>query len=190
MAKFEVVKLGFFVSSYLTTYEWSKEIFMEHLSDRENPDGRILLNLRDYLVKYIKTFDNVNFLVTSEIKEIFPNGTMKGLIGNINRKEADIVVQPFLNDELSSKFVDFSYPFEMLSATFMTQMPEYKPQILGILQTFSWSLWISILLILIVKFLLYYISFKNKYSLDKVSLHTFAVLVRQSSIVKPSTTTE
>ena len=37
---------------------------------------------------------------------------------------------------------------------------------------------------------MYYASFKSKYSLDKVSLHTFAVLLRQSSILKPSTTTE
>ena len=190
MAKFEEVKLGFFVSSYLTTYEWSKEIFMEHLSDRENADGRILLNLRDYLVKYTKTFNRVYITDSSENEKIFPNGTLKGLIGNISRKEIDIAVQPFLNDELNAKFVDFSYPFELISATFVTQMPEYKPKVLGILQTFSWPLWISILLTLIAMTLLFNLSFRNKYSLDKISLHTFAILLRQSFILIPSTTAE
>ena len=69
-------------------------------------------------------------------------------------------------------------------------MPEYKPEILGILKTFSWQLWIAITLILILISLLYYTNFKNKYTLDKVLLHTFAVLLRQSSIIQPSTTAE
>ena len=190
MAKPEVVKLGFLVPSHLMSHELSEETFMTHLSDKKNSDGKILLDFVDYLIKYTKTFDKVYFLVSKEIPKILPNGTLKGFIGNINRKEVDIAVQPFINDELKAKFVDFSYPFRLISATFVTQMPEYKPEVLGILRTFSWPLWIFILLILIAMSLIYYISFKNKYSFHKVSLHTFAVLLRQTSILKPSTTTE
>ena len=186
MPKLQVVKLGFYVYNEMT----SEEILKDHLLDKINPYGRILLNLRDYLVKYTKTFDKAYILSSSETKKIFPNGTLQGLIRNVSRKEIDIAVQPFLQDELSAKFADFSYPFELLSGTFITQMPEYKPEVLGILKTFSWPLWISVFLILIAMSLLYYTSFKSKYSLDKVSFHSFAVLLRQSSILKPSKTPE
>ena len=186
MPKLQVVKLGFYVYNEMT----SEEILKDHLLDKINPYGRILLNLRHYLVKYTKTFDKAYILSSSETKKIFPNGTLQGLIRNISQKEIDIAVQPLLQDELSAKFVDFSYPFELLSGTFITQMPEYKPEVLGILKTFSWPLWISVFLILIAMSLLYYTSFKSKYSLDKVSFHSFAVLLRQSSILKPSKTPE
>ena len=189
MAKLQAVKLGYIVPQKVISGGFSKKVLMDYLSDVEQPYGRILLTLRDYLVKNTKTFENVYILLSTGSK-VFPNGTLKGLIEKINRKEVDIAVQPFANNELRAKFVDFSYPFELLSGTFVTQMPEYKPEVLGILRTFSCSLWISILLTLIALSLLYYAGFKSKYSLDKVSLHTFAVLLRQSSIIKPSTTVE
>ena len=187
MAKPQVVKLAFLVSSRMMSGGLSEKILLEHLSDEDNPYGRILLNLVAYLVKYTKIFDKADILASSERTDLYPNGTLEGLIGNISRKEVDIAVQPFLTDEEDAKFVDFSYPFEMLSATFMTRMPEYKPEPLGILRTFSCPLWIVILLILIAMSLLYYNYFESKYSLDKVSLHTLAILLRQSSILKPST---
>ena len=189
MAKNQVVKLGYIFSSKMISGGFSEKILIDYLSGETEPYGRILLNLREYLVKYTKTFEKV-YILPSEENKIFHNGTLKGVIANISRKEIDIAVQPFPNDELRANFVDFTYPFELLSGTFVTQMPEYKPEVQGIFRTFSLPLWISILLIFITLSLLYYISFKSNYSLDKISLHTFAVLLRQSSILKPSTMAE
>ena len=132
MAKSQVVKLGFYVSPELT----SEKMIMDYLSDKMNLYGRILFSLRDYLVKYTKTFDKAYILTSSEDEKIFPNDSLEGLKRSVNQKEMDIAVQPFLQYELREKFVDFSYSFEMLSATFMTHIPE-SPEVLGILKTFS-----------------------------------------------------
>ena len=87
--------------------------------------------------------------------------------------------------ESNLKIADFSYPFQMTSATFAIRKPEYKPEVFGILKTFSWQLWIAIFSILITMSIVYYVGFKRKYPLDKVLIHTSAVLLRQSSILKP-----
>ena len=54
MAKPQVVKLGFLASSKLFSLGISEETIMDYLLSKSNLYGRILLNLDDYLVKYIK----------------------------------------------------------------------------------------------------------------------------------------
>ena len=94
----------------------------------------------------------------------------------ITEGEIDMTALPVIMNE---------FPFQMLSAAFVIRKPEYKPEIFGILKTLPWSLWMTILLFLIVMSLIYYRVFKKNYTLDKVSFYTFAVLLRQSSILKP-----
>ena len=67
----------------------------------------------------------------------------------LSTREIDLTVQTSIIHESSMNTVDFSYPFEMLSAAFVIQKPEYKPEVFGILKTFSWQLWITIFSILI-----------------------------------------
>ena len=119
MAKSHVVKLGFIASRKLISIGISTRRIRVYLSSKRNLYGRILLILANYLVEYTKTFDKVYILASLVNKEAYLNGTFNGLIGNVSRKEIDIGVGPFYNDELRAEFVDFSYPFELLSATFM-----------------------------------------------------------------------
>ena len=134
MAKPQVVKVGLYVPREFA----SEKMLIDYTSDKKNLYGRILLNFRDYLVNCTKTFDKTYILTSSKNEKIFPYRAMEGLIKNVNRKEIDIAVQPFLQGKLSEEFVDFLYSFEMLFETFMTPMPEYEAQVLGILKTFSW----------------------------------------------------
>lgn len=142
------------------------------------------MTLAEYLVTHSNTFKDASLVLSTHRSGIFLNGTLTGLIGSINRSEVDIAVQPLPMNELSTKVVDFVYPYELYSGTFMTKKPDYKPQMFGILQTFSLPLWIAIISIIIAMSLIYYAAWKHKYSFDKIMLHVFAVFFRQSSILR------
>ena len=99
--------------------------------------GRILLTLGKYLVKYSKVFDKTYIKVTEEDGVTLPNGTLLGLKRLLSTEEIDIGVQSTIMLEANMKVPDFAYPFQMLSATFIIRKPGYKPEVLGILKTFS-----------------------------------------------------
>ena len=181
-----IVKLGF----YVKPTHMDRENLMPYISADKNMYGRILLTLKEYLEKNSKIFNETQIIVTGEKNAVLPNGTLKGLKRLINAGEIDIAVQPILIYESNMKIMDFAYPFEMLSAVFVIQKPDYKPEVLGILKTFSWQLWTAIFLTLIVMSTACYVGFKRKYPLDKILLHTSAIFLRQSSIFKLSSKSE
>ena len=185
-----IVNLGFYIPSSILYHARSSEEIMQDISDNKNMYGRILLTLDEYLVNFSKIFNESRMKITGEISTVFPNGTLKGLKRFISTGVIDIAVEPTIMREPNIKIADFAYPFQMLSATFVIRKPEYKPELLGILKTFSWHLWIAIFSFLMAISIVYYIGFKKKYPLNKVLLHTFAVLLRQSSILKPSSMAE
>ena len=115
---------------------------------------------------------------------------MEGLTEMIDHSEINIDVQQVNMDDSSMEATDFSNPYQLISATFVIQKPEYKPHIFGILQNFSWPLCITIFSILITMSLVYYVSLKKRCLLDKVPFHTFAILLRQNLILKPFPMTE
>ena len=180
MEKLQSVKLGFYVPYDILDNASSSEDIIQYMTDGENMYGRILLTLADYLQKYSKVFEEPEIKITAEDSAILPNGTLKGFKRFINTGEIDIAVEPTIIYETNMKIADFSYPFQMFSATFVIRKPEYEPEVLGILKTFSWQLWIAIFSILIAMSIIYYVGFKKKYPLDKFILHTFAVLLRHN----------
>ena len=185
-----IVKIGFYVYPTDMDDASSFEDLMPYISSKENMYGRILLTMKEYLEKYSKVFDETQIIITGETSAVLPNRTLKGLKRMLSTREIDIAVQSVIINEPNLKIADFSYPFEMLSAAFVIQKPEYKPEVFGILKTFSWQLWIATFSILIAMSIVYYVCFKNKSPLDQVLFHTFAVLLRQSSILKPSSMAE
>ena len=101
----------------------------EFLLFKLNPHGRILLCLKRYL-EFTKIFDRIDIDMIFEADKIFVNGSVSGLIGKINRSEADVGVTPIvMNDESTGK-VDFCYPFKFGDLSFVTRKPNYVPQIL------------------------------------------------------------
>ena len=78
----------------------------------------------------------------------------------------------------------------MFSATFVIRKIEFKPEVLGTLKIFSWQLWIAVFSILIAMSIVYYISFKKKFPLNKTLLHALSILLQQSSILKTCSVTE
>ena len=157
---------------------------MDFLSRKYNINGRIFLTLIDYLVTYSHTYDKADMRFTTEINAIFPNGTRRGLTEMLRRQEIDIVAFPTVDTEESAD-IDFVYPFQLVSATFVTLKQEYKPEIFSIYGNFSWQLWLTILTVLMGMFLVHCVCLKKNHSLSRVSLHVFAVLLRQGSTLRP-----
>lgn len=162
-------------------------LFTHLLTSKTNVQGRMLYTLADYFVRYTKMFRSARFQMVFEADAIFENGTAaSGLIKRINASTVNIGVLSKEMDEKAAAAVNFAYPYRLSSQTFVIQKPEYKPQLFGILQTFSSSVWVTILLTFFAMLLVYYLILKNKYPFKKILLHVFAILLRQSSIITPS----
>ena len=98
--------------------------------------GRVLLALGQYL-EHTNKFGRIFACITNQPPGIFPNGTLRGILGMVNRSELDIDVTQVFCNEFTMETVDFSYPYKISDFTFVTFKPEYKPHIFGIFQTFS-----------------------------------------------------
>ena len=158
MEKFQIVKLGFYVPYDILDRTNSVQDILQYISGGKNMYGRILLTLTEYLEKCTKVFDETQIKITAEDSAILPNGTLKGFKRFINTGEIDIAVEPTIISESNMKIANFSYPFQMFSATFVIRKPEYKPEVLGILKIFSWQFWIAVISILIATSIVHYIS--------------------------------
>ena len=159
---------------------------MNYLTKSFNFGSSLIMTLIDYLVKYSKKIDQFTLSINVEPNRIYPNGTLTGLLRKINQSRIDIGIIPFIMDKKTTEIVDFSYPYEFTHKTFMTRKPEFKSQMFGILQTFSLPTWIAIMSILLTLLFVYNITFRKRSSIDKVLFHIFAVLLRQSLMLKPS----
>ena len=157
------------------------EKFFAYLTRKTNIDGRITTALVDFLIKHSKEFDKASFILTN---------THSVLTEYINQTEVDIAPQRYGITEETAARVDFAYPLKLNAVTFVTGKPKYKAQMFGIFQTLSLSVWITIFSILIALFLIYYITLRWKYSSDKILLNVFAILLRQSSMFKPTSALE
>ena len=169
--------------------EINDDELITYFSDKQYVDGRMLLALGQYL-QLTNKFDRIFVYITNQVPVIFPNGTLKGIMGMVNRSEVDIDVRQLRCDEISMQAVDFSYPYKVNDFTFATFKPEYKPHILGIFQAFSLNVWITLVSVLFAIMLLSHFILKNKCNIGKTVLHTFAILMRQNAIITPSSFAE
>lgn len=134
-----------------------------YLTSKSNSFGKILFTLADYLVVYSKQFEKFSLFFTFKPNKILHNGTLTGLIRYLNQSKIDTAAQTFFMNEVSIETVDFSYPYKLYSGTFITQKPEYKPEIWGIFQTLSFSVRIAIISVLLVRPLVYCNTSQKKY---------------------------
>lgn len=160
------------------------------LSWKLNPQGRLLLALMQYLQQHTNYFDKINFVLTHEQTYSWRNGTWGGLVNKINDSKIDVGVSLFFVTEDLVKEVDFSFPYQIDDYTFVTQKPKYKPQIFGIFKTFSLSVWMSIMSVLFAMPIISFIILKKKYTFNDICFHVFAVLLKQNSIIRPSSLVE
>lgn len=183
------LRLAFAAHSFENS-TYRKGTIEDFFSKKTNPHGQLLLALEEYFIDSKKMFNEVQYILTFVPDQILDDGTYTGIIKYINLSYVDIGVVPMDIYELTRDVVDFSYPYRHHYYTFVTPKPQYKPQVFGILKTLSLSVWIAIILVFIAMLLVYYAMLKCKYSFKTIFFHVFAVLIRQNSIILPSSFAE
>ena len=158
------------------------------LSWIENPDGRLLLALEQYL-KQTKNIDEICYFPYDQTYNYFRNGTLSGSEGKINTSEIDIWASFFTMTE-NRPITDYTYPIGLFDFTFVTRKPKYKPQVFGIFQTFSLPVWITIAFVFVAMLLVHYLILKRKFNFGKILFNIFAVMMRQGSVIAPSSLVE
>ncbi|XP_076352647.1 glutamate receptor ionotropic, kainate 2-like [Tachypleus tridentatus] len=68
-----------------------------------------------------------------------PNGTWTGLVGMVQRKEADIAIAKISITEERKEAVDFTIPYIYDVVTFVTRTPRSKRRTLSIITPFTWQ---------------------------------------------------
>lgn len=82
--------------------------------------------------------------------QLLPNGTWNGLIGLLQRREADLAFSRLTISYERFKAFRFSYPYLLAPQTFMSDALEYLPNSYRIMQSFSISVWVSVVISLFV----------------------------------------
>ncbi|GIY02572.1 lig_chan-Glu_bd domain-containing protein [Caerostris darwini] len=85
----------------------------------------------------------------------FKNGSWSGIIGMLDRGEADMGITYMAVTEERFQVVDFSAPYATLDRTFIVKAPGYMPQIAAYTYPFGKSVWISFILLMIVVTMLF-----------------------------------
>ena len=169
--------------------ETNDEDLIAHCLSMQNPRGRLLLSLGQYL-QNTNTFGRIFLYITNRATAMLSNGTVRGIIENVNRLEVDIDATPLYRKEISIKTRDFIYPYQVFDFTFATFKPEYKPHIFGIFQIFSVNVWITLAVAFFAIALLSHFILKYKCNFGKTILHVFAVLMKQNAIIIPTSFAE
>lgn len=193
MEKKRILRLGIEVPPILKDYvnsPYGAEVFYNLFSDKANAHSKMMYLLAEYFILHKRKFDQPLYLMNFERDIINNSIPISGILHSINNTVVDIGVIPKALYKEVIEAADFSYPISISSETFVVTKARYKPQIFAIFQTLSLWVWLAILLIFIMMIILHYITSKSRYSFNYVVLHVFSVLVRQASIVTPSSLAE
>lgn len=79
-----------------------------------------------------------------------PDGNWTGLIGLVQREEADLAFSRISVTEERSHAVDFAYPYVYDTITFITDKPEYSRSRYAVFHPFSSSMWEAVFFSIIV----------------------------------------
>ncbi|GBO11280.1 hypothetical protein AVEN_16604-1 [Araneus ventricosus] len=92
----------------------------------------------------------------------FENGRWTGIIGMVNRGEADMGITYIGVTEARSQAVDFSFPYATIDRTFVVKEPGAIPHLAAYMHPFSDSVWILYTSLIIASaFLFQKVMFKN-----------------------------
>ncbi|XP_054715427.1 glutamate receptor ionotropic, kainate 5-like [Uloborus diversus] len=104
----------------------------------------------------------------NEWGRINKNGSWTGLIGMLQRNEADFAISSVSVTEERSFAVDFSVPYVIEKYLFVTRAPGTLPRYISILSPFSKTLWIIILLTVLAIYIVVRLFFIKEVSFFKL----------------------
>ncbi|GFT96325.1 lig_chan-Glu_bd domain-containing protein [Nephila pilipes] len=101
-------------------------------------DGKLIQCLADKLNFEIE----VVLPPDGQIVSSYGNGTFGGIVGMVQRSEADLGIIGLTISERTAGAVDFSIPISALEYVFLTKEPGQMPKISAFAYPFTWNLWI------------------------------------------------
>lgn len=113
--------------------------------------------------------------------DVLPDGNWSGVIGMVEREEADIGIAKLSFTEDRATAVDFSYPYQYVPITFITDEPQYTPDVYGMLHPFSILVWISVTISLVFVFCASRIFQSAENASEYALLNIFGTLVEKST---------
>ncbi|KAF8788648.1 Glutamate receptor ionotropic like protein [Argiope bruennichi] len=114
-----------------------------------------------------------------------PNGSWTGMIGMVNRGEADMAMcSPAISEERRSA-VYFSYPYDIEQIVFATKAPGYLSKYFAYFYPFSSSVWLIIIAVILTLPFLWKILLKYNLRISKLWSNVFISFLNAGTNIKP-----
>lgn len=118
------------------------------------------------------------------------DGEWTGVIGLVSRNEADIGIGKLGITTEKMSAVDFSYPYSIEKVTFATRPPDVLSKETAIIRPFSNYVWLALSVSFLSTIFAFKIIFRNKYTLQYISLTLFGCFLQKSKILKAENCSE
>lgn len=141
---------------------------------RDNSMIRILAKVLNFNFELVQPLDG-------PYGSPLPDGNWTGIIGMVHREEADIAIGKLSITEQRSSVIDFSYPYQYIPISFITDQPQYLSDRYAVMRAYSLNGWIAIIASLIlVQCASCIFQVNNKGSLQSMLLDIYGILLEMS----------
>ncbi|GBM71822.1 Glutamate receptor ionotropic, kainate 4 [Araneus ventricosus] len=114
-----------------------------------------------------------------------PNGSWTGMIGMVNRGEADMTMcSPAISEERKS-VVFFTSPYEIEQIVFATKAPGFLPKYFAYLYPFSSKVWLAVIVLILTIPFLWKVLLKYKMRLTKLWSNVFISFLNGGTNINP-----
>lgn len=138
-------------------------------------------NLLYLLMQFLNFKSKFALPTVIEHGRLLPDGNWTGVIGIIQREEADMAFGTLLVTEERALAVDFSYPYSFDPLTFVAYKERYQSNPYAVFCPFSLSLWCAIFIFLGIVSLVYYKSKNRNDNFQSGLFVVYKILIDQST---------
>ncbi|GFU30799.1 glutamate receptor ionotropic, kainate 5 [Nephila pilipes] len=114
------------------------------------------------------------------------NGNWSGVMGMVQRGEADMAIGSIFVTQARMTVADFSTPYTWQDITFATRMPGQRPKETAFMWPFSLQLWIGLAITIVFMTFIFRFCLTNIYSIRKLVFEIIGTLLHQSIEVQSS----
>ncbi|GFR32441.1 uncharacterized protein TNCT_268261 [Trichonephila clavata] len=108
------------------------------------------------------------------------NGNWSGVMGMVQRGEADMAIGSIFVTQARMTVADFSTPYTWQDITFATRMPGLKPKETAFLWPFTYQLWIGIGIALVLLPFVFRFCLTKFYPIRRLAFEIFGALLQKS----------
>lgn len=114
-----------------------------------------------------------------------PDGNWTGMVGMVQREEADVSIGRMLSSYSRSLVVDLAYPYQFSPATFITDKLKYSHDKSAILKPFSPFVWLAVVFSLIIMLAIAWFLVRRKFTPPNFIMDICGSLFRNSVTFQP-----